>query len=126
MQGEADGNMKYLYQAGIIFLFTFLGEVLAALVPFPVPAAIWGMLLMFLALCLGILKAEQVGDCARFLVLLLPALFVAPTVNLTEQAGALVANLPQVAAIVIVSLALTFFVSGRVTQYFAARWGKGE
>ena len=43
--------MKYLYQAGIIFLFTFLGEALAELIPFPIPAVIWGLLLLFAALC---------------------------------------------------------------------------
>ncbi|MBQ7506493.1 MAG: CidA/LrgA family protein, partial [Lachnospiraceae bacterium] len=44
--------MKYLCQAGIIFLFAFLGEALERLIPFPIPAAIWGLMLLFLALCL--------------------------------------------------------------------------
>ena len=58
--------MKYLYQAGIIFLFTFLGETLARVIPFPIPAAIWGLLLMFLALCSGLLKTEHIRECSRF------------------------------------------------------------
>jgi len=33
-------DKKYLYQAGIIFLFTFLGETLAKIIPFPIPAAV--------------------------------------------------------------------------------------
>ena len=58
--------MKYLYQAGIILLFTFLGEALAALIPFPVPAAIWGLLLLFAALELKIVRTEQIRDCGAF------------------------------------------------------------
>ena len=108
--------MKYLYQAGIIFLFTFLGEVLSKLIAFPIPAAIWGLLLMFAALCTGLLKVEQIRESSSFLILLLPVLFVAPTVNLMEQAQALLGNLPAVIVIIVVSTLLTFLVSGHITQ----------
>lgn len=107
--------MKYLVQAGIIFLFTFLGEALSALIPFPIPAAIWGLLLLFLALCLKVIRVEQIRECSGFLVALLPVLFVAPTVNLMEQARALMGSLPAVLIIMVVSIAATFLVAGRVT-----------
>ena len=108
--------MKYLYQAGIIFLFTFFGEALAKLIPFPIPAAIWGLLLLFLALCVKLVRVEQIKECGGFLVALLPVLFVAPTVNLMEQAKALLGSLPAVIVIILISTFLTFLVSGRVTQ----------
>ena len=108
--------MKYLYQAGIIFLFTFLGEALATFIPFPIPAAIWGLLLLFLALCVKLVRVEQIKECSGFLAALLPVLFVAPTVNLMEQAKALLGSLPAVIAILLISTFLTFLVSGRVTQ----------
>lgn len=116
--------MKYLYQAGIIFLFTFLGEALAKLIPFPIPAAIWGLLLLFLALCVKLIKVEQIRECVGFLTALLPVLFVAPTVNLMEQAKALIGNLPAVIVIVLLSTALTFFISGRVTQRLCRKEGE--
>ncbi len=108
--------MKYLYQAGIILLFTFLGEVLAKIIPFPIPAAIWGLLLLFFALILKIIRADRIRETSGFLVALLPVLFVAPTVNLMDQAKALLGSLPAVTVIIIVSTFLTFLVSGRVTQ----------
>lgn len=117
--------MKYLYQAGIIFLFTFFGEALAKLVPFPIPAAIWGLLLLFLALCGKLVRVEQIKECGGFLVALLPVLFVAPTVNLMEQAQALLGSLPAVIVIILVSTFLTMLVSGRVTQGLLGK-GKGE
>ena len=113
--------MKYLYQAGMILLFTFLGEGLAEIIPFPIPAAIWGLLLLFLALSLRIIRAEQIREASGFLIALLPVLFVAPTVNLMDQAKALLGSLPAVTVIIIVSTFLTFLVSGRVTQSLRSR-----
>ena len=108
--------MKYLFQIGIIILFTFLGEVLSQVIPLAVPAAIWGLLLLFLALCLGVVKVEAVRESAGLLVAILPALFVAPTVNLMDETEALLGKLPAVIIIVVVSLLVTMFVGGWVTQ----------
>ncbi len=118
--------MKYLYQTGIILLVTFLGEVLARVVPFPVPAAVWGLTLLFTLLCLRVIRPGQIGDSARFLLLLLPVLFVSPTVNLMDQGQALGRILPQAALIVVLSTLLTFPVSGRVTQFLRKRTGKED
>ncbi len=118
--------MKYLYQAGYIFLFAFLGEALAKLIPFPIPAAIWGLLLLFLALCGKLVRAEKIRECSGFLVGLLPVLFVAPAVNLMEQAQALLGNLPAVIVIVVASTFLCFLVTGRVTQKLSGKAGEDE
>ena len=120
--------MKYLMQVLIILGFTAQGEVLAWLIPFPIPAAIWGMLLLFLALCLKIVRVEQVRECGAFLTALLPVLFVAPTVDLMDQAQALAGSLPAVIVIIAVSSFLTFLVSGQVTQGLMnrAKEGKGH
>ena len=118
--------MKYLYQAGIIFLFTFLGEMLARLIPFPIPAAIWGLLLLFLGLCIRLIRPEQVRECSGFLVALLPVLFIAPTVNLTDQAKPLLDNLPAVIIILAASTAVTMLVSGRITQWVRGKSKEGK
>ena len=117
--------MKYLYQAGIIFLFTFLGEALTALIPLSIPAAIWGLLLLFLALCTKLIRVQQIRECSAFLTALLPALFVAPAVNLMDQAKALLGSLPRVIGIVLISTAVTLLAAGRVTQALIKR-EKGE
>ena len=116
--------MKYLYQAGIIFLFTFLGEVLSRMIPFPIPAAIWGLLLLFLALCLRLIRTEQIRESSTFLIALLPVLFVAPTVSLMEHVTALLGSLPGVIVLVVLSTVLTFLVAGRVTQRVRKKTGE--
>lgn len=45
--------MKHLRQFLIILFFSFLGEGLKALLPLPVPASIYGLVLLFAALELG-------------------------------------------------------------------------
>ena len=40
--------MKYLRQFMIILLFSFLGELLKYVLPFPVPASIYGLVLLLL------------------------------------------------------------------------------
>ena len=42
--------MKYVKQFCIILFFTLLGEILRAVIPLPVPAAVYGLILLFLAL----------------------------------------------------------------------------
>ena len=108
--------MKYLYQTGIIFLFTFLGETMSRLIPLPIPAAIWGLILLLLALMLKIIEPEQIKETSRFLAALLPALFVAPTVGLMDQGKTLLPQLPAVILIVALSTVLTFGISGMITQ----------
>ena len=61
--------MKYLSQFLIILGFTFLGEALQRLIPLPIPASIYGLALLFLALCLKIVKLEQVAEVLLILEL---------------------------------------------------------
>ena len=45
--------MKILRQFVIILLISFLGELLKAALPLPVPASVWGLILMLAALKTG-------------------------------------------------------------------------
>ena len=109
--------MKYIKQILIILLFTFLGEALSRLIPFPIPAAIYGIVLMLLALSTGILKPAAVKEVSGFLISIMPVLFVAPAVRILEYWQIIGPNL---ASIVIISVSTTFVVfaiSGLVTQW---------
>ena len=74
--------MKYIKQALIILGFTLAGELLARAIPLPIPAAIYGFILLFVALCTGLLKPEAIDETADFMISLLPLLFVAPAVGI--------------------------------------------
>ncbi|MBE5784290.1 MAG: CidA/LrgA family protein [Clostridiales bacterium] len=108
--------MKYLSQLLIIFAFTFLGEALSALLPLPIPASIYGLLLLFLALKTKLLRVEQVETAGNMLISLLPLLFVAPMVDLMDCWDVMKNALLPSLAVIVVSTVFIFYLSGRVTE----------
>ena len=58
--------MKYLSQFLIILGFAFAGEALQRLVPLPIPASVYGLLLVG-ALCLRLLQKVVLGDRIQFI-----------------------------------------------------------
>ena len=52
--------MKYVQQFSIILLISVIGEVLKTFLPLPVPASVYGLVIMLVALLTGILKLDQV------------------------------------------------------------------
>lgn len=115
--------MKYLSQFLIILGFTFSGEALQRIVPLPIPASVWGLVLLFGALCLGIVKLEQIRETGHFLASILPVLFVAPTVSIVEYWGLISDKLLPLALILISTTVLTFGIAGRFTQSLSKKGG---
>lgn len=109
--------MKYLHQILLIFLFSCLGELLRSLIPLPIPASIYGMVLLFLALSFGIVKLEQVKTAGNFLTSFFPVLFVAPVVSLIDCWDDIKAHILPILLVMILSSVVCFFVSGKLTQH---------
>ena len=63
--------MKYLSHFLIIMGFTLLGEALQRLIPLPIPASVYGLALLFVALCLKIVKLEQIREVGGFMTSIL-------------------------------------------------------
>ncbi len=108
--------MKYVFQCGVILAVSLAGEALHALVPLPIPASIYGLLLMLLLLCLRVVRLEHVEGAGNFLLELLPLLFVPPVVGLMSAWSELSRMLlPALAAVLIVT-PLVMAATGRATQ----------
>lgn len=110
--------MKYLTQFMTIMGFTLLGEVLQRIIPLPIPASVYGIVLLFAALCLKWIRVEQVKETGAFLSSILPILFVSPAVGIVEDWGLIREDLLAILLLLIGSTVLTFGISGRVTQAF--------
>lgn len=108
--------MKYLSQFCIIMGFTFVGEALQRFLPLPVPGSVYSLVLLFLALCTGIVKLEQVKDVGHFLTSILPILFVAPAVGIVEYWDLISSNLLPILLLILATTVLTFGISGSVVQ----------
>ena len=108
--------MKYIRQFIIIILISFIGEVLNYLLPLPIPASVYGLLLMVAALKTGLLRLEQVRETGLFLTGIFPLLFVPAAAGVMELGSQLInLLLPAVLAIVPVT-ALVMAVTGMVAQ----------
>lgn len=116
--------MKYIKQFGIILLFSFAGEICHALLPFPIPASIYGMALLMAALLLKIVKVEMVDEAGSFLVSALPLLLVAPAVGLMACWDLIKPNLIALGIVILSTTILTFGISGMLTKVFRKRGKK--
>lgn len=109
--------MKYIRQLLIILLISFLGEVCKYLLPFPVPASIYGLLLLFAALMSGALKLSAIRETAGFLIEIMPLMFIPAGVGILESWGVLKPVFVPVAVITVVSTVAVMAVAGTVTQW---------
>lgn len=108
--------MKLLYQFGVILAVTFAGELLHAMLPLPIPASIYGLVLMLLCLCTGVIKLRQVKIAADFLIDIMPPMFIPAAVGLMIVWGDLKEILLPVAVITILSTVIVMVCTGRVSQ----------
>ena len=112
---------NYLFQFARILAFCFLGEICHAVLPLPIPASIYGLLLLLAALRFGIVKLEQVKEVGLFLTGIFPLLFVpaaAGVMELWAEMGEML--LPIVIAIIPVTV-LVLVSAGRTTQALTSR-----
>jgi len=119
------GRVRLVRQFLLIASVSFLGEGLRALIPFPIPASVYGLVLMFAALSLGIIKPYQVREAAKFLIGIMPLMFIPAAVGLLNAWDELRPILLPVVAITVISTVAVMAVTGRVTQAVIRRGGKG-
>lgn len=113
--------MKYIRQFLLILLISFLGEICRYLLPFSVPASIYGLIILFLSLWMKIVKLEQIKETSKFLIDIMPLMFIPAAVGLMDSWGILSNILIEVLLITVISTVLVMGIGGRVTQ-FIIRW----
>lgn len=109
-------RLKYVKQFLIILLISFMGEGLNFLIPAPVPASIYAMVILFVCLCAKIIKLEAVKDAGMFLIEIMPLMFIPAGVGLMKSWGVLKPLIIPVVVITVISLIAVMAVSGRVSQ----------
>ena len=114
--------MKYLHQAVLLAAITFAAELVKYVVPLPVPASIYGLLLLFCLLKSGIVKLEQVEDVGGLLELM-PVLLVPASVSFLTVMDTIQAMLLPVLLMGFVGTLVVMFVTGRVSQWMIRRKG---
>ncbi len=118
--------MKYLKQFGIIMFISFLGEAFYYFLPLPVPASIYGLLLMLAALITGIIPLEKVKETGDFLVEIMPVMFIPAAVGLLDSWMDVKEIWIPVLAVIFLTTVLVMAAAGKVTEFIIRKEKKGE
>ena len=113
--------MKWMKQFGIILLISFVGEILEKWIPLPIPASIYGIILLFLCLKLNIIPHEAVHETGKFLIEIMPLMFIPAAVGLLETGDVIAPAWLEYVAVTVISTWVVMIVSGRVTQFVIRR-----
>ncbi len=113
--------MRYLRQFLVILSITCAAEILKYYLPLPIPASIYGLVLMFLLLRTGLVRLPQVRETAEFLIEIMPVMFIPAAVGLLESREVLRPILLPVAVIVPVTTVLVMGITGRTAQALLRR-----
>ena len=117
--------MKYVKQLALILLISFLGELLNALLPFPIPASIYGMVILFVGLLTGLIRLEWVKEAGLFLVEIMPIFFIPVCVGLMDSWIDIAPFWFPLTVITSLTTVIVMIVTGRTAQSILRR-GKHE
>lgn len=115
--------MKYLKQFLIIIAIAFLGEIFNYFIPLPVPGSIYGMMILFIALTTGLIKLDSVKETGKFLVEIMPMMFIPAAVGLMESWGVMRPIFLPIAVVVVVSTIVVMAATGLTSQAVIRRSG---
>ena len=105
---------------------SFVGEILHAVLPLPIPASIYGLVLMLALLMTGALKLDTVEDAGKFMIEIMPVMFIPAGVGLMSSWGTLKPVLVPVSVITVVVIITVMLASGWVSQLIIRRDKKKE
>lgn len=116
--------MRYLKQITIIFTITFLGEVLHEILPLPIPASIYGLVIMLVSLMTGIVKVNQVSETGNFLLDIMPVMFIPAAVGLMTMWRDILNVIIPLVFIALFTTVLVMVATGKMTDYILKKEGK--
>lgn len=118
--------MKYVFQFGLILAVTFVAELIYSYVPLPVPASIYGLTIMLILLVTKIIRLEWVKDSAKYLVAIMPIMFIPAGAKLITVAEMILPVIFPVLLTLILTTVIVMAVSGKVTEFIIKRESKND
>ena len=108
--------MKYLKQFLIILVISYAGELLKYVLPLPIPASMYGMVILLVGLLTGWIALDAVKDVGKFLIEIMPVMFIPAGVGLLNSVDEAKSILVPLTVISVVSTVFVMAVTGRVAQ----------
>ena len=108
--------MEILVQIGVVLAVCLAGEGISAVLPFPFPASVVAMVLLFILLASGLLKPHHIKEKSNFLLSNMAFFFIPAGVGLLNYLDVLAANLVPLLVICLITTPVVFFVTGWTVQ----------
>lgn len=108
--------MKYIFQLMIILAVSFAGEVLHAVIPLPVPASVYGLIILLILLMTKLVKLSQVETTANYMISIMPLFFIEPSVALMTSFGIVKGSVIPLCIASFLSFASVVIVTGLTSQ----------
>jgi len=116
--------VKIICQIAIIFTICWISQIVEAVLPFPFPASVIGMVLLLILLLVRALKVDHIREKSDFLLSNMAFFFIPAGVSIINYFDILASNLIPLLVICLVSTLLTFAVTAwavRLTRYLMDR-----
>ena len=113
--------MKFLIQFMIIIAFSFLGELLHYILPLPIPASIYGIVLLFVALELKWGTVKDIRETSSFLIAVMPVMFIPAAVGLIDSWKSIGNSWLEYIIVTVLTTFVVMGVSGWITQFVIQR-----
>ena len=108
--------MSYLFQFGMILAISFVGELLHALLPLPVPALLY----------FKVIRIPQIRQASMFLIEIMPILFLPAAVGLMDSWHLISSTLLQYIVIIILAMVIVMAAGGLFTQFIMKKVTRKE
>ena len=113
--------MKFLKQFLYIIGITFIGETCHQYIPLPIPASIYGIIIMLSLLTLKVIKLEDVEETGIFLTSIMAVMFIPAAVGIMESWNLIAENMIPYTLLIFITTIIVMVVTGKVTQVFVGK-----
>lgn len=110
-------------QVLFIYVFLFLGAALKEVIPLPIPASMFGLIILFLALYLKIIKLEWVEKGAKWLMAELLLFFVPSAVGIVNYDEILSLQGAEIVVLIGISTMIVLGMTAIVAEKITGRKG---
>lgn len=115
-----------MFQLAIIMAVSFIGEVLHSVLPFPIPASVYGLILLFVLLVTKIVPLNKVEEVSEFMMAIMPLFFIEPTVGIMESFGLIQGKIAALFIASFFSFVTVLVVTGLTAQFMIRRKQKKQ
>lgn len=109
--------IRVLLSLALLFVMLYLGKLLATLFPIGISDSIWGMLLLFTCLVVGVVKVEWITPSARPLTRYMTVFFIPVCAEIIEHTDVLQTHFVSFVLANVVSTTLSLVLIGLFAQW---------